>query len=185
MLRLEAVTQENFKDIPCSCKQCLYWQTTDIDKKTPENQTEMAKQEWLVRVQKWLGVNSYIAYADATPVGFVQLASVKYFPRLKEYTNAVPSEDAVFLACLYILQKENRNKGCGTQILNSLITELRQRGFKAVETFARRSVSENPSGPLGFYLKNGFKMKHNDSDFPLMRLELVAPADVDTSKSPK
>jgi len=173
MLRLETVTEENFKEIPGYCKKCLYWQTTDADKKKPENQTEMTKQKWLLRVQKALGTSGYIAYADAMLVGFVQLALPKHFPRLKEYKNATPSEDAVFLACLYIPQKENQNKGYGTQILKSVITKLKQRGFKAIETFARKSSSENPSGPLGFYLRNGFRIRHDGSDFPLVRLELA------------
>jgi len=172
MLRLDIVTQENFKEIPGYCKQCLYWQTTDADVKTSENQAEKIRQNWLLRVQREEGISGYIAYADGTPVGFVQVASARYFPRLKEYTNATPNQDAVLLACLYIPQKENRNKGYGTQILKNLIAELRQRGFKAVETFARKSSGENPSGPLGFYLKNGFKITHNDADFPLVRLEL-------------
>lgn len=172
MLKIKPITKENIKDIPSYCRQCLYWQTTDADTKTPENQTEMAKQKWLLKVQKALGVSGYIAYADTTPAGFVQLASVKYFPRLKEYTNTTPSEDAVFLACLYIPQKENRNKCIGTQMLKTLITKLKQRGFKAVETFARKSSSDNPSGPLGFYLKNEFKIAHDGTDFPLVRLEL-------------
>jgi len=173
MLRLEPVTKENIKNIPGHCKQCLYWQTTDSDKKPSENQTEKVRQNWLLRVQKEEGISSYITYADGTPMGFVQVASAKYFPRLKEYTNATPNQDAVFLACLYIPKQEDQNKSYGTQMLKSLITELKQRGFKAIETFARKSSSENPSGPIGFYLKNGFKITHNDTDFPLVRLELV------------
>jgi hypothetical protein len=82
--------------------------------------------------------------------------------------------------------KNTEQKGTiGTQMLKSLITELRQRGFKAIETFARRSTGENPSGPFGFYMKNGFKIKHNGSDFPLMRLELVTHADSNFSKNPR
>jgi hypothetical protein len=173
MLRLKIVTEENFKDIPGYCRQCLYWQTTDTDKKKPESQMEMAKQKWLLRVQKALGVSSYIAYAETMPVGFVQLASAKYFPRLNEYVNTTPREDAAFLACLYIPQKENRSKGYGTQMLKCIIAELKQKGFKAIETFARKSSTENPSGPLSFYLKNGFKIRHDGTDFPLVRLELV------------
>ena len=172
MLKLKTINTENLKDILGYCKQCLYWQTTDADKKTPENQTIMAKQKWLLRVQKALGVSGYIAYEDETPVGFIQIASPEHLPRLKEYTNATPSRDAVFLACLYIPQKENRAKGFGTKMLQKLITDLKQRGFKAVETFARKSSAENPSGPLSFYLKNGFKITHDDPDFPLVRLEL-------------
>ena len=57
-------------------------------------------------------------------------------------------------------------------MLENLIAELRGRGFKAVETFARKSSQNNPSGPLELYLKHGFKIKTDRNDFPLVRLEL-------------
>jgi GNAT superfamily N-acetyltransferase len=116
-------------------------------------------------------ISGYILYVDSLPVGFVQLASPKYFPRLKEYTNATPHEDAIFLACFYIPQEENRGKGYGTQMLKTLLMKLKQMGFKAVETFARRSSDNNPAGPLDFYVRNGFRIAHDNTDFPLVRLE--------------
>ncbi len=44
--------------------------------------------------------------------------------------------------------------------------------MKALETFARRGDPENPSGPVDFYLTNGFKVRNDDLEFPLMRLDL-------------
>jgi hypothetical protein len=46
------------------------------------------------------------------------------------------------------------------------------RGFEAVETFARKNNPNNPSGPVEFYLKNGFRVLRDDPEFPLMKLEL-------------
>jgi hypothetical protein len=54
----------------------------------------------------------------------------------------------------------------------NLVVELKERGFKAVETFARKSSENNPSGPLKLYLKHDFKIKNGKDDFPLVRLEL-------------
>ena len=71
---------------------------------------------------------------------------------MKEYASGPPSENAVFIACLYIANKEMRGKGLGTSMLENLIVELKEKGFKAVETFARRSSEDNPSGPLKLYL---------------------------------
>lgn len=45
-------------------------------------------------------------------------------------------------------------------------------GLRAVETFARRGSPNNPSGPLEFYLKQGFKVKADDEFLPLLRLDL-------------
>ncbi|MEM2057748.1 MAG: GNAT family N-acetyltransferase, partial [Thermoproteota archaeon] len=79
---------------------------------------------------------------------------------------------AVLISCLFIAEKEYRGRGLGKLLLESIIEDLRKRGFKAVETFARRNNSNNPSGPVEFYLKNGFRVLREDPEFPLMRLEL-------------
>ncbi|MBX5327142.1 MAG: GNAT family N-acetyltransferase [Candidatus Bathyarchaeia archaeon] len=174
MLKLVAVNRKNFKDMPKECKRCFYWQT--MDKFTGKNlreEKEKKRLEWFIRMKLETGCSGgFIAYQDNTAVGFVQCAPAKYFPNVKEYPSGLPSEDAAFLACLYVPNKENQRKGVGTLILKTGIKQLRQQEFKAVETFARKTSPENPSGPLGFYLKNGFKIKSDDEDFPLVRLAL-------------
>jgi GNAT superfamily N-acetyltransferase len=136
-------------------------------------EVEEKRLKWFLEMEKKYGCSGgSIAYYNNMPVGFVQCAPAKYFLNIKEYQSGPPSEDAAFLACLYITKEENRKKGLGTLVLKTGITQLKQTGFKAVETFARKSSPENPSGPLEFYLKNGFKIKHDGTDFPLVRLEL-------------
>jgi hypothetical protein len=168
------VGRENFKDVPDSCRRCFYWQTTgDFSGKDMTKEMEDKRKDWFLQMENKFGCSGgSIAYYNNTPVGFVQCASAKHFPNIKEYPSGPPSEDAAFLACLYIPKKENRKKGMGTLILKTGLSQLKQLGFKAVETFARKSSPENPSGPLGFYLKNGFKIKRDDNDFPLVRFEL-------------
>jgi hypothetical protein len=168
------VTKENFGDVPDYCRRCLYWQSHgDFNAKDMTKEIEHKKLEWFLQVQKETEYSGgFIAYHDQKPIGFVQWAPAKYFPNTEEYRSGPPSEDAAFLACLYIPKEENRKKGLGTLILKTGISHIKQQGFKAVETFARKSSSDNPSGPLEFYLKNRFKIKRNDSDFQLVRLEL-------------
>ena len=75
----------------------------------------------------------------------------------------------VFLSCLYVVDKESRRKGIGEALLRSIIDDLRTRGFNAVETFARRTNPNNPSGPLEFYVRNGFVIKDQiNLEFPLV-----------------
>jgi ribosomal protein S18 acetylase RimI-like enzyme len=82
-------------------------------------------------------------------------------------------EGAVFLSCLYVVDETLRDKGIGKMLLQTVIEDLRRRGFKAVETFACRSEANNPSGPMEFYVKNGFHIKDKTNpEFPLMRLLL-------------
>jgi ribosomal protein S18 acetylase RimI-like enzyme len=132
---------------------------------------EKKKREWFNKVAKEFGNCIKIAYFNDVPIGFILYAPAKFFPRVKEYAAGPTSEDAVFIACLYISSKEMRGKELGTRMIENLINELKEKGFKAIETFARKSSENNPSGPLKFYLKHNFKIKNDKDDFPLLRLE--------------
>lgn len=171
MLKIESVNENNFGGIPNPCRQCLYWQTSDsFDEKMLKPEMAQKKWEWFNKVTKEFGSCIKIAYFNDVPMGFIKYAPAKFFPRVKEYASGPPSEDAVFIACLYITNKEARGKGLGTSMLENLLVELKERGFKAVETFARKSSGDNPSGPLKLYLKHNFKIKNDNDDFPLVRL---------------
>ena len=136
----------------------------------PEMQHE--KREWIKKVTREFGNCSFIAYFSGVPIGFIQYAPPEFFPRIKEYASGPPSEDAVFLACLYIANKEACGKGLGTAMLKELLAEFRKRKVKAVETFARKNSENNPSDPLELYLKHNFKIIKDEDDFPLVRFEL-------------
>ena len=170
--KIESVNKNNFGDIPNPCRQCLYWQTSEpFDEKKLKPEIAQKKREWFNKVAKEFGSCIKIVYFNNVPIGLIQYAPAKFFPRVKEYAAGPPSEDAVFIACLYITNKEVRGKGLGTKMLENFLVEIKERGFKAVETFARKSSVNNPSGPLKLYLKHGFKIKNDKDDFPLVRLE--------------
>ena len=172
MFKIENVDENNFQNIPNPCKHCLYWQTKDeYDEQMLKPEMEKKKLEWFNKVAKEFGNCMKITYFNDVPIGFIQYAPAKFFPRVKEYEAGPPSEDAVFIACLYITSKQLRGKGLGTSMLENLIAELKEREFKAVETFARKDSENNPSGPLKLYLKHNFKIKNDKDNFPLVRLE--------------
>jgi GNAT superfamily N-acetyltransferase len=168
------VNKRSFKRIPNPCRYCLYWQTSgDFGEEMLGPEMEKKKLEWFNKVIKEFGSCIRLAYSSGIPVGFAQFAQTKFFPQVKDYTSGPPSGDAVFIACLYITDKDSRGKGIGTAMLDDLVVELQKRGIKAVETFARRSSENNPSGPLELYLKRGFRIVRGEKDdFPLMRREL-------------
>ena len=172
MFKIENVNKNNFQNIPNPCKYCLYWQTSgEFGEENLKPEMEKKKREWFSKVEKEFEGCIKITYSGGVPIGFIQYAPAKFFPHVKEYAAGPPSEDAVFIACLYITNKEARGKGLGTSMLENLIVELKERGFKAAETFARKSSEDNPSGPLKLYLKHNFKIKNDKDDFPLVRLE--------------
>ncbi|MEM2850034.1 MAG: GNAT family N-acetyltransferase, partial [Candidatus Bathyarchaeia archaeon] len=145
LLNLEKVSIHNFSRAPEPCRFCLYWQTSgELQYEVSKGDMEKEKLKWLSIVEKTFGNCIKIACLNGAVIGFMQYAPAKYFPRVKDYFSGPPSEDAVFIACLYIVDKAQRRKGYGTAMLEKLLKELGGRGFKAVETFARIDSENNP-----------------------------------------
>jgi len=161
--------------IPYSCKYCLYWEFPEEHDKLPfdaKKERFCKKLGWLNAVSKLFGNCGKLAYLDNRMVGYAEYAPSKFLPNSKTYPYGPTGDDAILIACLYIFRKEARGLGVGQILLENIIFELKNRNFKAVETFARKGYVENPSGPIELYIKNGFKIHKDDQKFPLMRLEL-------------
>ena len=164
-----------WRSFPFSCKYCIWWETAEEygeSSKMSNTARLKIKREWISKVSKSFGVCGKILYVDENPIGYAQYAPSTYLPRSKDYLTGPPSKDAVLIACLFIYNESYRGLGLGKQLLENIIIELREKGVKAVETFPRRGSPDNPSGPLAFYIKNGFKILRDDDEFPLVRLNL-------------
>lgn len=175
------LTEENLDDAPgwpdhpYSCKYCIYWEYPEecVDAATKRKEEAFAmKLAWVRRTLKDFGNCGKILYSDGRGVGYAQYAPPGYLPNAAEYPAGPPSDDAVLISCLVVAQQEFRGSGLGSQLLVSIIDELRTTGAEAIETFGRKGSPQNPSGPAEFYLRNGFIISSDDNDFPLLRLEL-------------
>jgi len=183
-LKVEIINldEENLKDTPewdshpFSCKYCIYWEFPEecIDP-AKERKEEMIKKkiDWLQNTKRVFGNCGKILYVNGKSVGYAQFAPAGLLPNSAEYPAGPPSNDAVLISCLFVWPKKFRRKGLGSKFLINIVDELRRNGIRAVETFARKGKPENPSGPMEFYLKNGFKIYLDDPEFPLMRLDLT------------
>jgi len=180
------VTPENLGDIPSFgekgfCRSCLYWESPEDfnNRFDPERKKEFVrkKREWFLQTLREFGNCGKIVYYKEVPVGYAQYAPASLLPNVSSYKSGPVGtrEDGVaFLSCLYLGDEAPRGRGIGTKLLNSIIADLRRRGFRALETFARRGSANNPSGPVEFYLKNGFYIKdETDPEFPRVRLDLL------------
>jgi GNAT superfamily N-acetyltransferase len=168
------LTYENLQDVPECCKYCLYWEFPEecVDSSKGKKQMFERKLGWLRETSQTFGNCGKLANLDSRYVGYAQYAPAAFLPNSGEYPAGPPSEDAVLISCLFIPDKENQRLGVGSQLLKGIIDDLKDRDIKAVETFARKLSPNNPSGPLEFYLANGFKIARDDAEFPLVRLEL-------------
>jgi len=183
-VEIEDIKEANLSDIPEPCRGCVYWEFPEEFDRAREKKTETQKRlefeekkrEWFVQTLKAFGTCGKIVYYNGKPVAYAQFAPSERLPNTGDYESKPVSkleEGVVFLSCLYINDKTMRGKGLGETLLKNIIDHLMRRGFKAVETFARRGNSENPSGPLEFYIKNGFIIKDEaNPEFPLVRLSL-------------
>lgn len=182
-ISIKDIVKGNIKEIPEPCKTCLYWEKPDTSEKSREKLTptekimhEAKKAAWFLKTLGEFGNCGKIIYVDNKPIGYAQYSTTNRLPNTQEYGAeklGTAEENVAFISCLYISDKNFRRKGLGKKLLDEVIIDLKKRGFKAVETFARKNSANNPSGPIELYLREGFHVKEElDSDFALVRLDL-------------
>jgi GNAT superfamily N-acetyltransferase len=154
------------------CTFCLNWEEPDYSK-WPGSLSERkgTKRQWLRDVEAEYGPCGKLAFLGSELVGYAQFSPPKYLPKVNEYGCAPPSEEAIFVSCLFV-PAQARGRGVGSALVEAILRDLRARGAQAVETFARKDSPNNPSGPVSFWLRNGFHIVREDTDFALVRREL-------------
>jgi len=178
MAVVKDITRENLDDIPEPCRNCVYWELPEDSEKAKLLKSELVrkKKEWFLQTLREFGNCGKIVYYNNSAVGYAQYAPVTYLPNIESYESELVGrleDGTIFLSCLYVSEKALRERGIGMKLLESIILDMKKRGFKAVETFARRESSNNPSGPIELYIKRGFQIKdETNPEFPLVRLEL-------------
>jgi GNAT superfamily N-acetyltransferase len=178
---IKDVTERTLKDIPGKCGHCLYWsppeEPAQASSKDPESEQELRdkKKQWILQTSAEFGNCGKILYYANVPVGYAEYGPSHRFPQIEAYESqpiGKIEEGAVFLSCFYIVKETFRRRGLGARLLDNVIADLKRRGFTAVETYARKGSPNNPSGPLEFYLKKGFRIKDDSNpEFPLVRLD--------------
>ncbi len=178
---VEDIRKSNLKDIPERCRGCVYWEfPEDFEKAKDEPQKkpefEVKKRQWFEKTLDEFGTCGKIVYHKSKPVAYAQFSSSAGLPNINTYESKPVGklgEGAVFLSCLYVADETMRGRGIGKMLLQNIVEDLRRRGFKTIETYASRSSPNNPSGPVEFYVRNGFHVKDKTNpEFPLMRLFL-------------
>ena len=175
---VKSITRENLDDIPEPCRSCVYWEFPEDSEKAKLLKSELArkKKAWYLQTLREFGNCGKIVYYDNNVVGYAQYAPATRLPNIESYESKLVGrleDGTVFLSCLYITEKALRGRGIGMKLLESIILDLKSQGFKAVETFARRGSSSNPSGPIELYLRKWFQIKdERNPEFPLVKLEL-------------
>ena len=173
IVEIADLDEERLLELPSPCRGCVYWEAPDAFEKGPN---EAVKRDWIRKTREQFGNCGKILYLDGQAAGYALYGPSNRFPAIPTYGSIPVGElrdGAVFLACLVILDSNSSGKGLGKRLLQEVISDLRRRGFAAVETLARAEDANNPSGPRRFYEANGFRTKSvQNPEFPLMRLDL-------------
>lgn len=92
------------RDVGCSdCLCCLYWEQPDHSQwPTPLGAREDMKKQWFRDVGADFGPCGKLALLSGEPVGYAQFAPPRYLPRIGAYECSRPSDDAIFVSCLYV-----------------------------------------------------------------------------------
>jgi len=171
--RLAGLTQLTLETAPSVCHQCVWWQT--------RGDRELDKERWMERAELDFGPFGTVYYdGDGRVLGSMQYGPASLFPRAWELPAGPPSDDAVLVACAYLVDSSS------PWVLQSLflaaIGEGRDRGAPAIEAFAYR-YAEGESAyerfrvhrtvfPADFLEDFGFHIVRSAGRVGLARLEL-------------
>lgn len=166
---------DNIKDLFSPCNTCVYWEAPGKHERVTENEAFAIKKKWFEKTRAY-GNCGKLLYMAGSLKAYCQYGPPHLLENVSAYTDICPvSPDAVLISCLYVLEGY-RKKNLGTTLLQAVVTDVRERGYYAVETYARDDSPNNCSGPTAFYLKNKFRVlkskKWGDAVFSLVRRNL-------------
>jgi hypothetical protein len=171
--RLHPVTAASIAHAPAPCVGCVFWQSRG-DRSVP-------KGKWAEKMEDDWGAWGTLYFGDDNRLlGFIQYGPAGHFPRAWDLPAGPPSDDAVFITCLYLVDSNS------PWVLQSLflaaIGEARDQGAKAVETFAyrypegtspyERFLVHRTIFPADFLADFGFYPLRWEGDVALARLEV-------------
>ena len=173
-IRISDVSADTFTYL--LCRSCIYWESPDQFRKVSDDEGEKIKREWFEATSAAAGPCGKLLYVDDVPAAYCQYAPPAHLPCVRGYDTLSSQVDpnAIFISCLTV-REEYRSQGHGTRLLREVIDECKERGRKAIETFARDDSTDNCSGPTRLYLKQGFVLTATwvpGASLSLVRLEI-------------
>jgi ribosomal protein S18 acetylase RimI-like enzyme len=118
--------------------------------------------------------DGYLLYVDGRPVGWCQCGPRDTWPKLARQYALPPSPDTYAVTC-FCIQPQFRRQGNARALLDAVLADLRQRRVRRVEAFPRpgqHADGEVWTGPMGLFLRSGFRVERDDPQRPVMAIEL-------------
>jgi len=179
-IKVVSLSEENVNDALLVCPPTSSKLRSDINiKKGLE-----IRKRWLLNLYRKVGPCAKIAYLDNTPVGMIQYSPLHVIPYFK-----TRRKDVLYIHCIYVKRKV-RNRGIGSLLLKSLISEMKKPN-RLFERAQCRVLSTTARERYGFtqvsYFKNkGFSEIEGNIDarliYPLSRTGRKEKLDVPSSE---
>lgn len=176
--RIHDLGLTNLGDLPATCRACIFWEVSGAPQ-GPRAGEEVAaagrKEAWWQATQLEWGVPGKVLYVDDRPAGYATFAPPDHFPRARLLGPTV-SDDALLLAAMWVAPDE-RDTGGAKMLLQSVLRETHRRGAKALEAYGARGSGRDHQLttcfiPEEFLLANGFEVRREHMEYPLLRLDL-------------
>ena len=171
---IETITPEHCAALPGQCGRCGFWEQWEpasIESAFCAGAAD--KKHWYDHVlAQWGSCGKLVMQGDQA-LAYCQYAPADFIPQIRYCKLGPISSDAVFLSCLYV-PVDYRGRGLGKLLVNAVQKDLIKRGYRAIETFARRAPAKNPSGWTEFYMANGWHVIKESTSMTLLRLDLRA-----------
>jgi hypothetical protein len=172
-IKLAPLTKLTLMTAPSVCHECVWWQS--------RGSRAVDKDRWMERVELEFGAFGTVYYdSDGRVLGSMQYGLAPLFPRAQELPAGPPSNDAMLIACAYVIGEAT------PWVLQSLflaaIGEARDRGAACVEAFSYRYPDGEPAYerfrvhktvfPADFLGDFGFQVVRSAGRAGLARLDL-------------
>jgi len=171
--RLAGLTGATLETAPSVCQGCVWWQS--------RGNKEPDKKRWIERVEdEWGAWGTIYRDDDGRVLGSMQYGPANLFPRAADLPAGPPSADAVLVTCAYLVS--DSQPWVEQSLFLAAIGEARDRGVRALETFAYRYREGTPARerflahrtvfPRDFLSDFGFQTVRSVGRIELARLEL-------------
>ena len=171
--RLAGLTGATLATAPSVCHACVWWQSREGRRAEKPRWIERAEDEW--------GAWGTIYYDEAGRVlGSMQYGPSPLFPRAAELPAGPPSEDAVLVTCVYLV--DQTSPWVVQSLFLAAIGEAKDKGAGALEAFSyrypegqsiqRRFLLHRTVFPHDFLADFGFRIIRSAGRIELARLDL-------------
>ncbi|HSO01854.1 MAG TPA: hypothetical protein VLS46_04965 [Gaiellaceae bacterium] len=181
--RVTGLTGGTLERAPSVCQTCVWWQS--------RRGRTASKERWLERAEEdWGAWGALYRDDDGKLLGSIQYGPARLFPRAAELPAGPPSEDAALITCVYLVS--SATPWVEQSLFLAAIGEVRDRGVKALETFAyrypegestyERFLVHRTVFPRDFLADFGFRPVRAQGRVELVRLDLGGLAPVAEGK---